>query len=184
MNEHKNIITIEDEIKEFSDKPVKSSALYKALEEKGVPDSSEASAGDVLSLDEDKKPTWAAPSGGGETYIVQNHIVEPFTIDGHAFDPEVDNVNEQGYESGFIMMVVDRLPECPSLIWDYYTEEATENWAIASSIQRYPASDDMSGTSTKQGFYVKPKAPMINIDAGTLVAKDSIAYGTIYYQMD
>ncbi len=62
MNEHKNIITIEDEIKEFSDKPVKSSALFKALEEKGVPDVSEASAGDVLSLDEDKKPTWAAPS--------------------------------------------------------------------------------------------------------------------------
>ena len=54
MNEHKNIITIEDEIKEFSDKPVKSSALFKALEEKGVPDSSEASVGDVLSLDEDK----------------------------------------------------------------------------------------------------------------------------------
>lgn len=68
MNEHKNIITIEDEIKEFSDKPVKSSALFKALEEKGVPDSSEASAGDVLSLDEDKKPTWAA--GMTEPFVV------------------------------------------------------------------------------------------------------------------
>lgn len=65
MNEHKNIITIEDEIKEFSDKPVKSSALFKKFKDAGVPDSSEASAGDVLSLDEDKKPTWSAPSGGG-----------------------------------------------------------------------------------------------------------------------
>lgn len=62
MNEHKNIITIEDEIKEFSDKPVKSSALFNALKERGVPDSSEASAGDVLSLNEDKKPTWTEPS--------------------------------------------------------------------------------------------------------------------------
>lgn len=35
MNEHKNIITIEDEIKEFSDKPVKSSAIFKALKEGG-----------------------------------------------------------------------------------------------------------------------------------------------------
>ena len=52
MNEHKNIITIEDEIKEFSDKPVKSSALFKALEEKGVPDSSAASVGDVLTKGE------------------------------------------------------------------------------------------------------------------------------------
>lgn len=29
MNEHKNIITIEDEVKQFSDKPVKSDALFK-----------------------------------------------------------------------------------------------------------------------------------------------------------
>lgn len=35
MNEHKNIITIEDEIKEFSDKPVKSSAIFKALQNSG-----------------------------------------------------------------------------------------------------------------------------------------------------
>lgn len=31
----------------------------------GLPDPSEASAGDVLSLDEDKEPVWSAPSGGG-----------------------------------------------------------------------------------------------------------------------
>lgn len=31
----------------------------------GLPDTTEASAGDVLSLDEDKKPTWSTPSGGG-----------------------------------------------------------------------------------------------------------------------
>ena len=37
MNEHKNIITIEDEIKEFSDKPVKSSAIFKALQGGGMP---------------------------------------------------------------------------------------------------------------------------------------------------
>lgn len=66
MNEHKNLITIEDEIKEFSDKPVKSSALFKALEEKGVPDSSEASVGDVLTKGEDGIG-WAAPGGGGST---------------------------------------------------------------------------------------------------------------------
>lgn len=33
MNENENIITIEDEIKEFSDKPVKSSVLYKSITE-------------------------------------------------------------------------------------------------------------------------------------------------------
>ena len=67
MNEHKNIITIEDEIKEFSDKPVKSSALYKKvkeLESNAVPDSSEASVGDVLTKGEDGIG-WSAPSGGG-----------------------------------------------------------------------------------------------------------------------
>ena len=48
MNEHKNIITIEDEIKEFSDKPVKSSALFKQFQKFGVPDSSSANVGDVL----------------------------------------------------------------------------------------------------------------------------------------
>lgn len=37
----------------------------------GLPDTTEASAGDVLSLDEDKKPTWAAPSGGGEAVILK-----------------------------------------------------------------------------------------------------------------
>lgn len=31
----------------------------------GLPDTSEASAGDILSLDEDKEPVWSAPSGGG-----------------------------------------------------------------------------------------------------------------------
>lgn len=31
----------------------------------GLPDTSEASQGDVLSLDEDKSPVWSAPSGGG-----------------------------------------------------------------------------------------------------------------------
>lgn len=30
----------------------------------GLPDPAEASAGDVLSLDEDKKPTWSTPTGG------------------------------------------------------------------------------------------------------------------------
>lgn len=67
MNEHKNIITIEDEIKEFSDKPVKSSALYKKvkdLESGAVPDSSSANVGDVLTKGEDGIG-WSAPSGGG-----------------------------------------------------------------------------------------------------------------------
>ena len=67
MNEHKNIITIEDEIKEFSDKPVKSSALYKKvkeLESNAVPDASEANVGDVLTKGEDGIG-WSAPSGGG-----------------------------------------------------------------------------------------------------------------------
>lgn len=68
MNEHKNIITIEDEIKEFSDKPVKSSALFKALEEKGLPDSSEASVGDVLTKGENGIG-WSAPSGGGALVV-------------------------------------------------------------------------------------------------------------------
>lgn len=35
----------------------------------GLPDTSEASTGDVLSLDSDKSPVWSAPSGGGETYL-------------------------------------------------------------------------------------------------------------------
>ena len=67
MNEHKNIITIEDEIKEFSDKPVKSAALYKKvkeLESRAVPDYSSASEGDVLTKGS-SGIGWAAPSGGG-----------------------------------------------------------------------------------------------------------------------
>lgn len=72
MNEHKNIITIEDEIKEFSDKPVKSSVLYKKvkeLESNAVPDASEASVGDVLTKGEDGIG-WSAPSGGGGGAVV------------------------------------------------------------------------------------------------------------------
>ena len=34
----------------------------------GLPSTEEASVGDVLSLDEDKKPTWAAPTGGGSFF--------------------------------------------------------------------------------------------------------------------
>lgn len=74
MNENENIITIEDEIKEFSDKPVKSSALFKALEEKGVPDSSEASVGDVLTKGEGGVG-WETPSGGGGG-IMTTHLTE------------------------------------------------------------------------------------------------------------
>lgn len=37
----------------------------------GLPSTEEASVGDVLSLDEDKKPTWAAPSGGGGGRVVK-----------------------------------------------------------------------------------------------------------------
>lgn len=82
MNEHKNIITIEDEIKEFSDKPVKSSALYKKvkeLESTAVPDASEASVGDVLTKGEDGIG-WSAPSGGGGDMLIltpTDHTVTP-----------------------------------------------------------------------------------------------------------
>lgn len=64
-------ITIEDEISEFSEKPVKGKTLYKKLkelEDGTLPDTAAASAGDVLTLDEDKKPTWAPPSGGGNEW--------------------------------------------------------------------------------------------------------------------
>ena len=43
MNEHKNIITVEDEIKEFSDKPVKSCALFRRFA------NTDSSIGDVES---------------------------------------------------------------------------------------------------------------------------------------
>ena len=39
--------------------------------ESGLPDTSEASAGDVLSLDSDKEPVWSAPSGGGGIFVVE-----------------------------------------------------------------------------------------------------------------
>ncbi len=93
MNEHKNIITIEDEIKEFSDKPVKSSALFKALEEKGLPDASEANVGDVLTKGEGGIG-WSAPSGGGGGRVVKctgtatavgNAIIIPLDISPEEF---------------------------------------------------------------------------------------------------
>lgn len=34
----------------------------------GLPDASTASAGDALSLDENKNPVWATPGGGGSSY--------------------------------------------------------------------------------------------------------------------
>lgn len=39
--------------------------LITRKEDAGLPDTSEASSGDVLSLDSEKKPVWSAPSGGG-----------------------------------------------------------------------------------------------------------------------
>lgn len=36
-----------------------------------LPDTSEASAGDVLSLDEDKDPVWSAPSSGGGAKVIE-----------------------------------------------------------------------------------------------------------------
>ena len=37
--------------------------------EEAIPDTSEASIGDVLTLDEDKEPVWSAPSGGEDNVI-------------------------------------------------------------------------------------------------------------------
>lgn len=92
MNEHKNIITIEDEIKEFSDKPVKSSALFKKFKDAGVPDSSEASAGDVLSLDEDKKPTWAAPGGGMPDDLMIVEITWDSELENYVVNKTIDEI--------------------------------------------------------------------------------------------
>ena len=61
-------ITIEDEINEFSEKPVQGKTLYKKLkelEDGTLPDTTAASAGNALVLDEDKNPVWAAGGGGG-----------------------------------------------------------------------------------------------------------------------
>lgn len=55
----------------------------------GLPDTSEASAGDVLSLDEDKEPVWSAPSGGGGVKIYQGGLIS--SLDGDSLsigDPE------------------------------------------------------------------------------------------------
>lgn len=60
-------IKIEDEINEFSDRPVKGKTLYKKLkelEDGTLPDTAAASAGDALVLDEDKNPKWGEAGGG------------------------------------------------------------------------------------------------------------------------
>ena len=48
----------------------------------GLPDASEASQGDVLSLDSDKKPVWSAPSGGGGGAVIlkENRNGTPISI--------------------------------------------------------------------------------------------------------
>lgn len=38
--------------------------------ESGLPSPSSASVGDVLTLDEDKEPVWSAPSGGGGGFVI------------------------------------------------------------------------------------------------------------------
>ena len=113
MNEHKNIITIEDEIKEFSDKPVKSSAIHKtlgaieqaraqALEEKGVPDSSEASVGDVLTKGEDGIG-WEAPGGGSAstigypTIFLERRQSKAYGATNGELYTALDNYNSNGY---------------------------------------------------------------------------------------
>lgn len=105
MNENKNIITIEDEIKEFSDKPVKSSALYKKvkeLESNAVPDSSEASVGDVLTKGEDGIG-WSAPGGGTSTigyptiFLERRQSTAYGATNGELYTA-LDNYNSNGYE--------------------------------------------------------------------------------------
>ena len=51
----------------------------------GLPSTEEASVGDVLSLDEDKKPTWAAPNGGDGVVILTPPSHEVVYRDGSAF---------------------------------------------------------------------------------------------------
>ena len=48
----------------------------------GLPDASEASAGDVLTLDEDKAPAWSTPSGGGGGLLILDET-NLQTIDGY-----------------------------------------------------------------------------------------------------
>lgn len=199
MNEHKNIITIEDEIKEFSDKPVKSSALYKKvkeLEANAVPDASEASVGDVLSLDEDKKPTWSAPSGGlpdpseanvGDALVLNEHK-EPTWGEAGGYKvistptnvniiPEQTIVNWQtqmgvyigGYEADSRYFTYPDIPE--SLIIKYDGVDYTCH-AEASTIIGLHYGGNFDGTTfdfSEYPFVVMPS----NANYGTIVAQTS-----------
>lgn len=59
----------------------KTEAYLKKIAENGsLPSTEEASAGDVLSLDEERKPTWAPSSGGGGDMLIltpTDHTITP-----------------------------------------------------------------------------------------------------------
>lgn len=78
---HTSPITIEDEINEFSEKPVQGKTLYKRV----LPDASSASAGDALVLDDDKNPTWGSAGGGGKyMHQMRVHFISGLTTLGEA----------------------------------------------------------------------------------------------------
>lgn len=78
----------------------------------GLPDASEASVGDVLTLDEDKAPAWSAPSGGGGGLLI---------LDGSNTTPISDYLAEHQLPADNLYVYFDDLNQWEAL-YDEYTQ--------------------------------------------------------------
>lgn len=80
--------------------------------EEALPDASEASQGDVLSLDSEKKPVWTTPSGGGGSGILIDATGEfssvSFNEDTYSGTPISGSLSDyiDAVESGKTLIIV------------------------------------------------------------------------------
>ena len=139
---HTSPITIEDEINEFSEKPVQGKTLYKKLKEleDGIlPDTAAASIGDALVLDNDKNPTWG--SAGGSTKYLHSIVVR---------GPARDSVNNEVFGVSFNAITDSPTPITASTITALLTDLGATPYAAG-----YPcAGGIMTGFGDTSDLYV------------------------------
>lgn len=113
----------------------------------GLPSTEAASAGDVLSLDDNKDPKWAAPNGGGGVLVV--NVTEP-EADLHVCDKTAGEMLE-ACKTGIVVFVETSEGEeivsvCTSANLsdgEYWFKPGTANYTyVASSSTGYPTYDD------------------------------------------
>lgn len=113
----------------------------------GLPSTGSASVGDVLSLDSNKDPQWAAPSGGGGVLVV--NVTEP-EAGLHVCDKTAGEIMV-ACKTGIVVFVETSESEeyvmvCTSAFLadgEYVFKPGTVNFGyVASSSTGYPTYDD------------------------------------------